>query len=113
MVIKTCIHPLWIELRQFDAANPGSFGNTAFPNFRCFIGPGFTAISRYLQVAVICSYPDHVLIVCLLRYGKNGTMVFGRCIISCDTAALFGFLFCGIIGSQVGRNTGPVASLVV
>ena len=72
------------------------------------VSPGFTAVARELEVAVIGADPDQSLLLGRFADGINRRVHFRRRIIHRHTAGLLLLLFFRIVGGQVGEMRSHV-----
>src|ERR1700739_1086962 len=112
MVLESCIQGVLIETRWLYAAYPCMLRYTALPDVLCNIGPCFTCIGSDLNVTIIGTCINVVLVQRAFSNCKYGAVVFSSCVISAQSARFFLFLFALIVGSKVRRDTSPCVALV-
>ena len=94
-----------IERRCLYLWNPRSFWKSS--KFCGYIRPSFATILCYLQVAIICTYPDDILVYRRRSNRNDGRMVFSTSDVKSQTTSFLLTLLGGIVGGQIWRNDFP------
>src|SRR4029077_8163210 len=110
MAIEGDIGSAGVVVTGLDPAYPGVRRKAG--NVSDYIIPALSSIASKLQIAIVGSHPDHVLVLGRFADGINGRMHLRGGVINRDPARLFLFLFFRVIRRQIRRNTFPVLPMV-
>src|SRR5947207_10112034 len=102
MAIEGDVGTAAVVVTGLDPAYPGVRRKAG--NISDHIVPALSSIAGQLQIAIVGSHPDHILVIGRLADGINSRMHLRRRVIDGDPARLFLFLFLRIIGGQLRRN---------
>src|SRR4051794_31440689 len=103
MVVESGINRTPVEAGWLNAAYPRLCGNARNNVIFGKVGPCLAAISGQLQVAIVCSSPNHVFVQRRFGYREDGTVVFCCRIVLTQTSGVLLVLFLFIIGGKVWR----------
>src|SRR5438477_1483436 len=110
MAIEGDVGSAGVVVTGLDPTYPGVWRKAG--NISDHIVPALSTIAGQLQVAIVGSDPDHILVLGRFADGINGGMHLRGGVIDSDPTRLFLFLFLRIISRQVRRNTLPVLTMI-
>src|SRR5207253_2298918 len=110
VAIKGGVGSAGFVVTGLDPAYPGVRRKAG--NVSNHVVPALSSIAAQLQVAIIGSHPDHILVLGRFANGIDCRVHLRRGVIDGDSARLFLFLFLRIICRQVRRNAFPVLTMI-
>src|SRR5436305_13106016 len=110
MAIEGDVGSAGVVVTGLDPAYPGVRRKAG--NVSDHIVPALSSIAGQLQIAIVGSHPNHILVLGRFADGINSRMHLRRGVIDGDPARLFLFLFLRIIRRQIRRNALPVLTMV-
>ncbi len=110
VTVKRRIRRTFREAAGRDGRNPRVFGQIG--NIAHYVGPGFGAIARDLQIAVVGAHPDNLAIFRRFRDGVDRGVHLGRGIVNRHATGFLLLLLFGIVGGEIGGDTLPGLAVI-
>src|SRR5436190_13067799 len=110
MAIEGDVGSAGVVVTGLDPTYPGVWRKAG--NVSDHIVPALSSIAGQLQVAIVGSHPDHILVLGRFADGINSRVHLRRGVIDRDSARLFLFLFLRIIRRQIRRNAFPTLTMI-